>query len=339
MKALIFNFKKKEFKVKNIPNPVIKKGYVLLEIKNSSLCATDLHIMNGPLKGKAYNKKEIILGHSFSGKIKDKSKDVKKFKINERVFGSNFIWCSNCDNCGNNRENLCNNRYIFGMEIPGSHAELLSVPKESIFRLPKGIDFETGSLICDLLGLAINSYKKVLPDKKDKIIVFGLGPVGMTIINLLIAYGFEDIFIVEPRRYRQRLGKKMFKEKIKIINIIKNKDFLDIADIVFETSGSEDALKKSFISLKRGGKLALVGVHDKKFSINTIKWLSRELSLFGIFDCKKSDTEEALKLILNNKINLKKIITHSFELEEGEKAYNLVKSCNCGRVIFNVNDN
>ncbi len=332
MKALFYNFLTKKFKVKDISLPKISIEDVLVQVKSSALCGTDLHIMDGPLSHKAYNKKEIILGHSFSGVISRIGKGVKNFSAGDRVFASDFVWCGECDQCRNGRENLCDRRFVFGMEKPGSHAEYIAVPARAVFELPDSISFEAGSLITDLLALACHAVKMANAKSNQQICILGAGPVGLAIAEILKVHGFKNICLSDPIAYRKELAGKMYGFAVKEIKAVNN--FTDQFDIVFDACGDSRALQNGYQRLKRGGKIVLVGVSADFFKIKTIKWVSRELSLLGIFDFDKSDIKEALALVKTKKINLDKMITHRFSLKEGDKAYRLLKNRMAGKIII-----
>jgi len=333
MKALFYNFSKRKFVLKDTSLPKIKDNEVLVKLKNSSPCKTDLYIIAGPLTKKAYNKKEIILGHSFSGIIQKVGKKIKNFKPRERVFGSSFVWCGKCFACKKGSENLCDNRFIFGMEIPGSHQEYIVAPPRAIFHLPKEIDLEQGALISDILALNLHALRKSNFSPKQKILILGLGPVGLTLGMLLKSYNSKFIFAIEPIKYRQKLAKKIFNPKIISKKEIKN---LKNIDIVFETSGEKKALNEGFNCLKRGGEMFLIGVQREKFNLNALKLVSREISIYGIFEFNNQDIQKSLMLLKNKKINLKKIITHRFLLKEANKAYQLLRKKESGRIIFKI---
>lgn len=334
MKALFYNFSKKKFFLKEIPISRIKEDEVSIKVKVSALCGTDLHIIKGPLTPKVYNKKEIILGHSFAGVVVEAGHEVKNFKKGNRVFVSNFVWCGKCQRCKGGDENLCDSRFIFGMEAPGSHTEYISVPKRVIFRLPKEVNFAEGSLITDLLALDIHALGKTGVKSSDWVLIFGAGPVGLILGILLRLSGVKSVFLAEPIRYRQNLAKELFNPEIILEKDLKK--FKNYFDVVFEASGDIKALDLGQKLLKRGGKMTMIGVQGKKFNLNALKLISRELSLFGIFDFTVKDIKRGLKLLIQRKINLKKVITHQFPLIEGEKAYRLLKSKKAGRIILTI---
>lgn len=332
MKALFYNFPQKKFILKEVSLPKIKSAEVLVKVKASALCGTDLHIIKGPLTLKAYNKKEIILGHSFSGVVFEAGKLVKNFKKGNRVFVANFVWCGKCQRCREGNENLCDHRFIFGMEAPGSHAEYISVPQRALFHLPGNINFEEASIITDTLSLVLHAFKKSGAKPSNKILILGAGPVGLTLGILLRFFKMKSIFVIEPVRHRQNLVKKLFNPKIISEEDLRN--FENQFDIIFEASGNLKALELGYKLLKRGGKMVMIGIQGKNFNLNTLKWISRELSLLGIFDFTIRDIKESLKLITQGKVNLKKIITHQFLLAEGDRAYRLLKSKKAGRIVL-----
>lgn len=332
MKALFYNFPQKKFILKETSVPKIKEDEVLVNIKASALCGTDLHIIDGSLTPKVYDKKEIILGHSFSGVVSQIGKKIKRFKTGDRVFSSNFIWCGKCRKCREKNENLCDNRYIFGMEIPGSHAEYIKVPQRTLFHLPKNINFEEGSLITDLLTVCLHSIKKTAIHPNQKIIILGAGPMGLTLGMLLKSLKLRKISIVEPINYRRKLAEKLFNPQIIDNNNLKK--HYGQFDIVFEASGSTQVLDSGFKLLKRGGNMIVIGVHNNDSNLNFLKLVSRELSLFGVFHYTSQDIKENIKILKEKKVNLGKIITHRLPLKEGEKAYRLLKTGKAGRIIL-----
>lgn len=332
MRAVFYDFSKKKFFLKDVPIPKIKRDEVLIRVRVSSLCGSDLHIIDGALTSKVYSKKEIILGHSFSGVVEKVGSGVKKIKAGDNVFTSNFVWCGRCRRCKNERENLCDDRYIFGMELPGAHAEYIKTPARVVFGLPKDIDFEAGSLITDVFALNFNALKKASLKISDKVLILGVGPIGLAMGMLLKSMNFKKISVFDPVKNRQLFAKKLFGARI--INKKDLANFYNFFDVVFEESGSPEALEFAEKSLKRGGRLVIVGVHDKKFNLNVLKAVSRELSIFGVFHYAKKDIKGVLKIIQKNIINPSKIITHRFLLKEAEKAYALLKDKGAGRIVF-----
>lgn len=336
MKTTSFNFKNKKFSIQKVAIPKPKDEEVLIKIKASALCGTDLHIMAGELMDKVYDKKNIVLGHEWSGEIEMIGKKVSEFKKGERVFGSPHISCGKCEFCKNGHSNWCDQQGIFGLSLPGSHAEYLLVPQTVLFHLPSNINYKEGALLGDTISIAYHAIKKADAKKVKRALILGAGPIGLTIGYFLKILGTKEIFIIENEPYRRRLARKLFRAKI-----VETKDFLKIkrtCDCAFETSGALELMEYAFHSLKRGGKMILLSINAKKYPLDTLRLMYREISVIGCFGYPHEEVPEFIKLISKKKIrdDIRQIITHHFSLSTIDKAYKLFKSKKCGKVVLSL---
>jgi 2-desacetyl-2-hydroxyethyl bacteriochlorophyllide A dehydrogenase len=335
MKNALYSFEKRKFFIEEMLIPRLKPEEVLVRIKVSALCGTDLHIMESELMDKVYDKKEIILGHEWAGVIKTVGEKVTKFKKGDRVFGSPHISCGQCDSCLNGHSNWCDKQGIFGLSLPGSHAEYLVAPQTVLFHLPSDMDFREGALLGDTISIAYHAIKKVGPEMK-RALILGTGPIGLTIGYFLKIFGIKEIFIIEKESYRRRLAQELFDAKI--IEIDNFSNFRRTCDCAFETSGSLQLMEYAFHSLKRGGRMALLSINAKKYPLDTLRLMYREISILGCFGYSHEEVPEFIKLISNKKAksDIEKIITHHFALADIGKAYKLFKNKKCGKVILTV---
>lgn len=330
----LFNFKNKKFTFQEVDILKIKARDVLVEIRASALCGTDLHVMNGDLIDKAYDKKNIILGHEWAGIVSRIGKGVKNINVGDRVFGTPHIPCGKCKKCNEGKDNHCDKQGIFGLSMPGSHAKFLLASETTIFKMPAQMNFALGSLLGDTISTAYHAFNKSQIDKEDKVLILGVGPVGLTIGLILKLKKVKDIFVMENESYRFSLAEKLFNAKrITKGNFLKNRRTFNFA---FDTTGSKDALEYGFHSLDRGGELILVGVHNEKYSLDTLRAMYRELSIKGCFGYTRKEAEEFIKLSRNKDFrkDLKEIITHEIPLGEIEKAYGIFESKKSGKVVL-----
>ena len=119
MQALSWDFRERRFVLRHVSRPTPGRGEVLVRIAYSALCGTDNHIMSGVLRSKAYNDREIVLGHAWSGRVEAVGSGVRDFHPGDSVFGSDYMSCGHCVACNSGQENLCDNRVVAGMEITG----------------------------------------------------------------------------------------------------------------------------------------------------------------------------------------------------------------------------
>lgn len=336
MKAAFYSFSDKKFFIKEIPEPKPEAGEILVKIKKSALCGTDLHIMSGDLADKAYSRKEIVLGHEWSGIVAGTGKGAKKFEKGDKIVGFPHIPCGRCKNCQKGDGNLCDKQAIFGLSRAGSHAEFLVVPENAVFRLPEGIGFSEGSLLGDTISTAFHSIKKASLQRGQRALILGAGPVGLAIGILLRAKGVKT-WVFEKNDFRFSLAKKLFLAR----RVDKNnfKKFRRTFEFSFETSGSVQLFDYAFHSLARGGKLLLIATHGQKFPLDALRLMYRELSILGCFGYSCGEVDEFLKFVsvAPVKKNINRLITEEFDLIGINRAYKKFRSGNCGKVILKIN--
>ncbi|MFA6136215.1 MAG: alcohol dehydrogenase catalytic domain-containing protein [Candidatus Paceibacterota bacterium] len=334
MRALIYSFLEKKFKIESQPIPSVKNGELLIKIINSALCGTDLHIISGVLKSKVYNNKKITLGHAWSGVVVKKGAGVKKFSIGDLVFGNDFFFCGKCKKCNDEKENLCKNFKVFGMGAKGTHSDYAVFPERITKKIPRGINEETACFMADLVATAIHAVRKHVPQKNDCVGIYGGGPLGIVIgVILKRIFGVKNIYLFEPSRYRLKLAKKILNPKI----FPKNKFASKFFDVIYEVSGSQKALKSTFTFLKKDGTVILVGVYDKDAPIPVTKIITREIKILGSLAYTFKDLKRAMEITKQIQSDIKKLITHKMTLENGQKAYDLIKKRKAGLIIFKIN--
>jgi 2-desacetyl-2-hydroxyethyl bacteriochlorophyllide A dehydrogenase len=334
MKNSVYSFREKRFHLVDSLLPKIKSDEVLVRIKASALCGTDLHIMKGELMDKVYGKKNITLGHEWTGFVEKIGKKVNKKWLGKRVFGSPHIPCGKCKYCKIGKESLCDHQAIFGMTRPGAHAEYLLAPESTLFTLPDKIDFATGALLSDTVSTAYHAIKKIELKSRNKYLILGSGPVGLTIGVLLKILGQKNINILEKSPYRTGIAKKLLGA-----NVFNEKNSLVLRrtiDVVFDTTGSEKALEIGFHSLVRGGQLIIIGIHNKPFMLDSLRLMYREIAIMGSFGYSHQEAAEFTKLFCQGKNSreLARVISHKFSISKVDQAYKMFSSHNCGKVVL-----
>jgi threonine 3-dehydrogenase len=336
MKAAFFNFKKNKFLIKDVPVPALGKGDILVKIAYSALCGTDLHVMYGILKEKAYDKEEMILGHAWSGIVEKTGLDVKNFTQGDKIFGADYISCGKCPHCKSGKENLCDDRFILGMELPGTHAEYAVIPAKVAKKLPDEVGLEEGCFISDVLTVVYHAIKKHTPKKNSRVGIYGAGPIGLaTGLMLKKVFGVKKIYLTEPSPYRRNLAKKLFQPEILKVQK-ETRGYANSFDIVYEASGNPAAFASAIKNTRRGGYIILIGVADSATNFPTTKIISRELSIMGSFIYDYDDLQEVLKLVRGKKIRTRDFITHKTALKNINRAYGIFGQKKTGGVVLRL---
>jgi len=334
MRELLYNFKKRKFSVRQARIPVAKRNLVVVKIAYSALCGTDLHVMRGIARPKSYDSREIILGHAWTGSVATIGRGVKNLRVGQKVYGSDYAPCGRCLECKMGKENLCEHRFIPGIECPGTHREYALLPANIIRPLPRGVGPEEGCLLADVLGVAYHAIHCADFSKNSTIGIWGCGPIGLAAGLLLKkVYGVKKIFIAEPSAYRRRLAKRIFQPKI--FHNRPSEFFVNFFDVAYEASGSNAAFHDAFHNIKRGGDLVILGIYDQPSLLSTFKLLTRHLRISGTFAYSFKDLD-AVEKIAARTLDLSSLITHVFPLEKADVAYRLFRQKQTGAVLLKL---
>ncbi|MEM3586367.1 MAG: alcohol dehydrogenase catalytic domain-containing protein [Candidatus Jordarchaeaceae archaeon] len=343
MKATMFQGPnaKPMFTIEEVEEPKPKANEVVVEVEASALCGTDLHILDGTLLNKAYKQPPIIIGHEWAGTVVEVGSAASKFKVGDRVFSAPSFSCGICKFCLEGRPNLCDKRGVFGLHAPGSNAEFIAAPQESLYHLPKGISFKIGCLIGDTLGTAYHAIRRAQIQPGDIVALWGLGPVGMTIAQMAKIAGASKLIAIDvvPSRLEQitKLGIADLAINSKEKDVVKEIRELTGgigADITIEATGVDMALGQAFDALRKGGKLLLVGTHSKNFNLWSLAVMYREISLIGTFAHVPVEAERFVNLVESGRVKLEPLITHEFGLDEVNTAFELFMARKTNKVIL-----
>ena len=342
MKAAYKSNRGKGIEIKDLSIPKISENEVLIKVKVAAICGTDIHLYNWSNWCENVNAKNpMIIGHEFCGEIVKIGSNVNKVKIGDLVAGETHIPCGKCMLCRTGKQHICRNMKILGVHIDGVFAEYVKIPEICAWKLPKDTPFEIGA-IYEPFTIAIHG---VLKDKIGgySTVISGCGPIGLFAIGIASICGANPIFAIDINDYRLDIAKKMADNvlalnplKDDVIKIVKGKTDGYGADVVIELSGSVEATQIGFKSLRKGGRICLIGLHSKEVSLDLVnEVIYKEATIYGITGREMfSNWYTAEKLISSGKINIKAVLTHKFTLDEIEKAITLAQEGKCGKPLI-----
>ena len=363
-----------KFEMGEEPIPDPKVNEIVFKVMSSALCGTDLHILDGSLlrsaKGKwlAYRDLPIAIGHEAAGVIVSVGDGVKTFQEGDRICTAPNYSCGTCFYCRRNLFNLCNNRGVFGLHAPGFHAEYGLADAGSVYFLPDKIDFDVGALIGDTLGTAYHAIRRVGIQPGDMVAIWGLGPIGITTAQMANVAGAAKVIAFDVIPERIEMAKKVginlcFNSNEVVKEAVESKDFAqddvlkigdeqvekiaskaipkkikEIApegvDVSIDATGLDFILSQAFTATRKGGKVLVVGIHDKPFALPTLALSYREISVVGTFSHVIEESEAMINLLEAGKIQLAPLISHYFPLDEVNTAYELFMARQTNKVIL-----
>lgn len=339
MKSLVKLKKEAGLWMQDTPMPTIGLNDVLIKIKKTAICGTDLHIYNWDEWSQKTIKVPMIIGHEFVGEIANMGEGVTGFKLGDRVSGEGHIACDSCRNCKAGRRHLCRKNVGVGVTRQGCFAEYLSLPAANAYPIPDQISDDLASIF-DPFGNATHvalSFDLVGED----ILITGAGPIG--IISAVIArhVGARHIVITDVNDYRLDLARKFgFKQAINTKHDTVEKAMKDLGikegfDIGFEMSGHPQAFNMMLEHMNHAGKIALLGFLPQSTIIDWNKIIMKGLLVKGIYGREMFETWYKMTAMLQSGLNIDPIITHHFDIDNFIAGFEVMRTGKSGKVILN----
>lgn len=332
MQAVVKDKSKPGIVIKQIPIPVPQDDEVLIKVVYTSICGTDIGIYDWIPWAASHIKPPIVIGHEVVGKvISINTKKKIHIKPGDLVSSETHIFCQNCYQCKIKNYHVCENMSLFGIGRNGAFAEYATIPLRTTWKNDPKIDVKAMS-VQEPLGNAVNVVGKANV-KGKKVLVMGLGPTGLCAGMVAKAYGAKEVVGINRREYRRKLAKKIGFDRI--LEVLPEKEF-NTYDAVLEMSGNRIGIQTAFDGARIAGKIIAFGIPKEEICLDWGKYLiNKELSISSVFGREIWKTwEETTKLLRSKKIDLKKIITHTFKLKDFEEAMKIMKSGECGKIVL-----
>ncbi|MBF0313755.1 MAG: L-threonine 3-dehydrogenase [Oligoflexia bacterium] len=341
MKALVKKSRERGLWLEEVPVPTISDTEVLIKIKKTAICGTDIHIYEWDEWAQKTIPVPMHVGHEFVGEICEIGGSSDKrhgLKVGMRVSGEGHIVCGHCRNCRAGSRHLCINTKGIGVHLPGSFAEYLALPAENVFPIPDDISDDEASIL-DPFGNAVHttlSYDLIGED----VLITGAGPIGILAGAVAKHVGARKVVITDMNEYRLELARKMGIEHV--INI-KNKNLKEVMkdlhmsegfDVGLEMSGSPVALEGMLEVMRMGGKIALLGILPNGAQVSWQHIIWKGLFLKGIYGREMYETWYKMVAMLQSGLNIDPIFTHRFPIERFKEGFEIMSQGQSGKVIL-----
>jgi threonine 3-dehydrogenase len=321
------------------PVPEIGPNDVMIRIKKSAICGTDLHIY----KWDAWASKTIpvpmVVGHEYVGVIEKLGSEVKHLILGHRVSGEGHIVCGHCRNCRAGKRHLCRNTKGVGVNRPGSFAEFLSLPAENVFPIPDDIDDELAAIF-DPFGNAVHTALSFDLVGED-VLITGAGPIGVMAVAICKHVGARHVVITDVNPYRLNLAKELGAtravdvSKEKLSDVMEELGMKEGFDVGLEMSGVESAFQDMIKAMNHGGKISLLGIPPGgKMDIDWNQVIFKGLVIKGIYGREMYETWYKMTAMLQSGLNIRPVITHRIKIDEYIDGFEAMKSGQCGKVVM-----
>ena len=330
----------------NAPIPDYNDNEVLIKINKTAICGTDLHIYKWDEWAQKTIPVPMHVGHEFAGEIVALGSHVKGLQIGDRVSGEGHITCGHCRNCRGGRTHLCRNTIGIGVNRAGCFAEYLSLPAFNTFKLPDNIPDEIACFF-DPFGNAVHTALSFDLVGED-VLITGAGPIGIMACAIAKQAGARFVVITDVNDYRLNLAKTMgatvalnikdcsgVEDTITLLKKVEAElGMTEGFDIGLEMSGFQSAISAMTATMNHGGKMALLGLGSEAMQVNWNHLIFKGLTLKGIYGREMFETWYKMVSLIQSGLDLRPVLTHEFHYTEFEKAFDLMKSGQCGKVIL-----
>lgn len=314
----------------DIPVHELEADEVRIKVEYAGICGSDLHLYNGV---HPFRKPPIIVGHELSGVIAKVGSGVTKFRIGDRVTVMPMQSCLECDACRRGLGWFCKERVLPGMKgWPGSFVEYWYVREPFVFKLPDGLDTRT-AVLAEPATIAWHSLDRAPRENRKNLIIMGAGAIGTLGILIAKALGFEKIITTDVVQYNLDRSPEFGADIA--VNVSSGYEGLDKAvcelfgeekaTAIFITgAGDMDIIRKACAYCGiRSTILIIPPIVDPPASVVMNDLVAKEISVVGCVNYGLDDFAKTLRAIAENRDMFAKVITHCFELEDAQGAFDL----------------
>eukprot|EP00930_Biecheleria_cincta_P005107 TRINITY_DN106027_c0_g1_i1.p1 TRINITY_DN106027_c0_g1~~TRINITY_DN106027_c0_g1_i1.p1 ORF type:complete len:407 (+),score=63.08 TRINITY_DN106027_c0_g1_i1:115-1335(+) len=346
MKALVKSERERGLKLTNAPRPSVGPNDVLIEIKKTAICGTDVHIYDWNDWAKRTIPTPMTVGHEYSGIVKELGSEVSGLKIGSRVTGEGHITCGYCRNCRAGRRHLCRNTYGVGVNRPGAFAEYLCLPAENVFQLNDEVTDDVASFM-DALGNGVHTALSFDLVGED-VLITGAGPIGIMAAAVCKHVGARHIVVTDINDYRLDLALQCGATEVvnvggnrnatqKLQEAMKKLGMKEGFDVGLEMSGVPHAFRSMLETLNVGARVGLLGIPSKEFAINWDHVIFKGLEIKGIYGREMFETWYKMQgmLVSGLQAKIQPVITHRFSVDDYEHGFEVMLSGQAGKVVLN----
>ncbi len=338
MKAIVKHHAGVGAQLQNVEKPTIGATDVLIKIKQTAICGTDLHIYKWDQWAQKTIPVPLTFGHEFSGQIVEIGSAVKGLTTGSRVSGEGHITCEHCRNCRAGKRHLCKSTLGVGVNHPGAFAEYLVLPADNVCLLPDDISDDLGCIL-DPLGNAVHTALAFDMIGED-VLITGAGPIGIMAVAICKHIGARHVVITDVNPQRLEMAKAMGADITLDVRTESLQDAMSALkmkegfDVILEMSGNAVAINDMLDYANNGAKLSLLGVPAESVTIDWSKVIFKGLSLQGIYGREMFETWYKMIAMLQAGLNVSPVITHHFKADDFEAAFETALSGKAGKVIM-----
>lgn len=338
MRALVKTAAGTGLELADVPIPAIGHNDVLIKIRKTAICGTDIHIWKWDDWAARTIPVPMHVGHEYVGEIVAVGQEVTGFRIGDRVSGEGHITCGFCRNCRAGRRHLCRNTSGVGVDRPGAFADYLVLPAFNAFKIPDDVPDELAAIF-DPFGNAAHTALAFNLVGED-VLITGAGPIGAMASAIARHVGARNVVVTDVNDYRLALAAEMGAtrtvnvENESLEDVMRELGMTEGFDVGLEMSGAPSAFVSMLEQMNHGGKIAMLGIPPQGFGIDWTKVIFKGLEIKGIYGREMFETWYKMVAMLQSGLDLAPIVTHRYPVKEYRAGFEAMLSGKSGKVIL-----
>lgn len=338
MKALVKSKAERGLWLEEIPEPTIGINDVLIRVRYTGICGTDVHIYQWDDWAQKTIKVPMAIGHEFVGEIVKVGSNVNDFFPGDIVSGEGHVVCGRCRNCLAGRRHLCASTLGVGVNRPGAFAEYIALPMTNIWRHYPGINQEIAAIF-DPFGNAVHTALS-FPVLGEDVLITGAGPIGIMSVAIAKHAGARHVVITDMNPFRLELARKMGATlavnplEMPLGEVQKQLGMAEGFDVGLEMSGNAQALSDMIANMSHGGKIALLGIPAQSAVMDWRPVIFNMLTIKGIYGREMYETWYKMSVMLESGLDISQVITHHYRYDEFEKGFEAMTSGKSAKVVL-----
>jgi threonine 3-dehydrogenase len=338
MKALVKAKAEPGLWMQDVPEPVPGDGDVLIRVRKTSICGTDLHIHKWDAWAQATIPWPMVVGHEFMGEIAALGPGVEGLSVGQRVAGEGHITCGHCRNCKGGRREFCHHHTGVGVTRQGAFAEYIVIPAQNVFVVPAHVTDDVAAVL-DPLGNATHTALRFDAVGED-VLITGAGPIGVLAAAIVRHIGARHVVVTDVNPYRLAMAAAHGASRVVNVTneslgpVMAELGMTEGFDVGLEMSGAESAFNQMLDSMNHGGRIAVLGIPSGPMTLDINDVIFKGLDIQGIYGRRIFETWYKMAAMLQSGLKVDGIVTHRLPAEQFEDAFAIVARGECGKVIL-----
>jgi threonine 3-dehydrogenase len=325
--------------LEDVPEPQIGINDVLIKVRRTAICGTDMHIYNWDAWAQKTIPVPMVVGHEFVGEIVEVGSNVNDFRPGQLVSGEGHVVCGRCRNCMAGRRHLCAFTSGIGVDRPGAFAEYVALPMSNVWEHNPGIDLDVAALF-DPFGNAVHTALQYDLLGED-VLITGAGPIGAMAAAVCKHAGARHIVItdlIDARLERASVLGATRTVNVARENLVEVQRELGMEegfDVGLEMSGNGKAFNDMLANMCHGGKVAILGIPGENTAIDWNTVIFNMLTLKGIYGREMYETWYKMSVMIDSGLDISPVITHRMGFEDFERGFEVMNKGEASKVILN----